>query len=47
MKKKADGIIPSRRPEDTRVTELEEEIRKMGKHIELKRTGVSSTAGRD
>ena len=32
---------------DTRVTELKEEIRKMGKQIELKRTGVSGTAGRD
>ena len=46
-KKKVDETVPSReRPEDTRVTELEKEIRKMGNQIELKRIGVNSTAGR-
>ena len=46
-KKKVDKIISSRgRPEDTRVAKLEEEIRKLGKQMELKRTGVNSTAGR-
>ena len=46
-KKKVDEIISSRgRPEDTRVAQLEEEVRKLGRQIELKRTGASSTAGR-
>ena len=46
-KKKVDEIISSReRPEDTRVAKLEEEIRKLGKQREFKRTGVNSTAGK-
>ena len=46
--KKIDEIISSQsRPEDTRVAQLREEVRKLGKQAELRRTGASNIAGRE